>query len=105
MTIMTDLILTSYLEDNQLKVKIVKDSKELWLNLIEKFKKQYGPNTKQTTIDKWEQEYKGGLGERVLEHTTYWLLRNNENLTDEQAKQRLEDFDLHQRIKLIEHLF
>ena len=101
---MTDLILTTYLENNQLKVKIVKDSKELWLNLINKFKEQYGPNIKRTTIDQWQQKHKDEFGKRVLEHTTYWLLRDKEQLTNQQAEQRLKDFDLYQQIKLVEHL-
>lgn len=102
---MADLILTSYLEDNQLKPKIVKDSKEFWLNLLDKFKKQYGPNLQSSTIDKWQQEHRDEFGERVLEHTTYWLIKERENLTDWQAKQRLKEFDLYQRVKLVEHLF
>lgn len=102
---MSDLIITSYLEDGKLKVKIVKDSEELWLNLINKFKQQCGPKTKQTTIENWRTDNNCDFGERVLEHTTYWILKEKEQLTDAQARQELKNYDLYQRLKLVEHLF
>jgi len=108
---MSDLILTSYLENGKLKVKIVQDSEELWLNLINKFKQKYGPKTKQSTIEKWQQEEKRSFSERVLEHTTYWLLADKYHLDPKNSRkdhnkiwELTNELDLYQRIKLVEHL-
>ncbi len=100
---MNELILTSYLEDGELKSKIVKDSEELWNNVINKFKKEVGPSIYQSTIDRWKKE--NSFGERVLEHTTYWLIVKehkldpiNNNKDHKKVLKLTEKLNLHQKI-------
>ena len=102
---MSDLILTSYLEDNRLKVSIVKDSDEFWYNLLDRLNLKWKRNTRKSTIEGWKEDNNINFGERVLEHVAYWVLVKKESLTDAQSKQKLKELDLYQRLKLVEHLF
>lgn len=102
---MSDLILTSYLENNQLKTKIVKDSEDFWCALVDKLKQRWNRNTQKSTVNGWKEDNNIVFAERVLEHVAYWVLVKRDNLTGTQAKNQLKELDLYQRVKLVEHLF
>lgn len=102
---MSDLILTGYVEDGKLKVKIVKDSEEFWRNLVVRLKERWNHATYRQTIERWQKDETRSFGDHALEHVTYWVLVKKEELEHSEAKQRVKELDLYQRLKIIEHLF
>ncbi len=98
---MSDLIFTSYLENNELKIKIVKDSEAFWLNLINNFKQKCGPNIRQPTINKWKQNTNVSFGEHVIGHAAYWIIYEQNQLTHAQTGKELAKYSLYKRLNLV----